>query len=111
MCAWHGVAGIVLFFAYKPPTFHTKYRHDELQAWDMIKSIDYVGLFLFSAGCVLFLVGLSFGGNSAYSWTDATVLAPLVVGLVSLIGFGTWEVVGRPQYPLMPPRLFLNVRG
>jgi hypothetical protein len=37
--------------------------------WQQVKSLDWIGVFLFAAGLVLFLLGLSFGGNK-YPWFD-----------------------------------------
>jgi hypothetical protein len=35
--------------------------------WQQVKSFDYTGISLFTAGLVLFLLGLSFGG-ATYPW-------------------------------------------
>ena len=48
--------------------------------------MDYGGILLFTAGMLLFLMGLSWGG-SLYPWKSAHVIATLVVGLVLLVGF------------------------
>jgi uncharacterized membrane protein YhhN len=45
-----------------------------------------VGLILFVAGLVLFILGLSSGG-SLYPWTDARVIAWIVIGAVLIIAF------------------------
>ncbi|KAF2093872.1 TRI12-domain-containing protein [Rhizodiscina lignyota] len=111
MTAWHGAAGIFLFFFYKPPTFNRKHEHDHVRKWDLIKSIDYVGLLLFTAGCVLFLVGINFSDSHRFQWTDARVLATLITGIALMISFAFWEVFASPKVPLMPPYLFRNFRG
>lgn len=49
--------------------------------------MDFVGIVLFVAGLLLFLMGLSWGGQ-LYPWRSAHVIATIVVGLVLLIVFG-----------------------
>jgi hypothetical protein len=43
-------------------------------------------------------------GGYQYKWSEAHVLAPLVLGAVLLISFGFWEVYGA-KYPMFPSRL------
>jgi hypothetical protein len=40
-----------------------------------------------------------------YSWSSAHVLAPFVLGIVSIIAFIVWEAKFAP-YPMVPARLF-----
>jgi hypothetical protein len=54
--------------------------------WEQFKALDFGGIFLFCAGMVLFLIGLSLGGT-VYPWTDAHVLGTLIVGIFTIIGF------------------------
>lgn len=54
-----------------------------------IKEFDYVGLVMFVAGSVLFLLGLSWGGE-LYSWDSVNVIATLVIGAVTIIAFVCW---------------------
>jgi MFS family permease len=110
MCAFHGFFLIVLICTYFPPTFNTKHKQDGKTKWQLVKEIDYVGLLLFAAGCLLFLIGVNYGGRQ-YPWSDSHVIAPMVVGICCLIGLGFWEAYADLAYPLMPPRLFKNVRG
>ncbi len=48
-----------LFFFYKPPSFETKHKFDGKSKLDLLKELDYVGLFLFTSACVLLLLGLN----------------------------------------------------
>ena len=48
--------------------------------------MDFGGIVLFSGGLILFLLGLSWGGE-LYPWGSARVIATLVVGLVVLVIF------------------------
>ena len=49
--------------------------------------LDYGGIFLFTAGMVLFLIGLSWGGT-VYPWKSARVLCTLLIGIACLVGLG-----------------------
>lgn len=76
----------------------------------LVKEMDFVGLFLFSSGTLLFLLGINWGGRQ-YAWRSAHVIAPILVGLSCLVSLGFWEVYADLKYPLMPPRLFKRWRG
>lgn len=63
-CYWYMFAmeagtALMCYFFYKPPTFHTKHSEDGKTKMQLLKEIDYLGLFIFTAACVLFLVGLN----------------------------------------------------
>lgn len=51
-----------------------------------LKDLDYVGMFLFISGSLLFLMGLSWGGSS-YPWDSAHVIATIVVGFCLCVAF------------------------
>lgn len=51
-----------------------------------LRDMDFGGIILFSGGLILFLLGLSWGGG-LYPWGSTHVIATIVVGLVTLIGF------------------------
>jgi hypothetical protein len=53
------------------------------------------------------LVALTWAGP-IYPWSDARVLAPLLVGLAGFIIFGVYESSGIPKRPVIPLRLFPN---
>jgi MFS family permease len=55
----NGLAATCWFLFYTPPTFHMKHANETRM--HLIKNFDYVGTFLFVAGFVLFLLGLSWG--------------------------------------------------
>jgi len=57
------------------------------------RKLDITGSFLLAAGISLFLTGLNLGGG-LYSWTDATTLCTLVIGLAILVVFGLFEWKG-----------------
>jgi MFS family permease len=54
-----GVMALALyFFMYHPPTYDQLHVNGKSKR-QQLKELDYIGIFLFIAGCVLFLVGLS----------------------------------------------------
>ena len=110
MCAWHGLAGIFLFCFYRPPSYNTKHREDRQSKWQLIREMDYVGLFLFTAGCILFLFGVNAGGKT-YPWRSAAVIAPIIAGFLLLVSVFVWDFNANLKYPLFPPKIFKNWRG
>jgi hypothetical protein len=109
VCAFHGFFMIVLVFTYYPPTFSTKHRSDGKTKMQLIKEIDYIGLFLFVAGCVLFLLGINYGGRQ-HPWNSAHVIAPMIVGVLCLVGLGFYEAYADLPLPIMPPKIFKKWR-
>lgn len=89
---WSYYVGIVLNavtlvlyqFLYRPPTFAQ--LHIGKTRMQQTKRLDWVGMFLFTAGCVLFLVGLSWGGT-AYPWKSGEVICTLLIGITTLACF------------------------
>lgn len=102
-----GITIILYQFLYHPPTYRQLHVNGKTK-WQAFKELDFIGIFLFIAGCVLFLIGLSWGGQ-VYPWTSAHVLATMIVGILTLIGFGLYEQYLCKTIPLMPPRLFKNI--
>ncbi|TPX10672.1 uncharacterized protein E0L32_008406 [Thyridium curvatum] len=98
---------LVLYqFLYHPPSYEQLHVAGKSK-WQAVKEIDFMGIFLFVAGCVLFLIGLSWGGTS-YPWASAQTLCTLFIGLATLAAFVVWEGKFCKVQPLMPPRLFRN---
>ncbi|KAF2005813.1 MFS general substrate transporter [Amniculicola lignicola CBS 123094] len=96
---------VMLFFFYNPPSFKEKNLEHGRSKRELLRDFDWIGLFLFIAGCTLFIVGVSWGG-SLYPWTSATTLGPLLVGAVTLVGLGFYEAYAKIKEPLFPARLF-----
>ncbi|KAL1895420.1 hypothetical protein Sste5346_005226 [Sporothrix stenoceras] len=107
--AFHSFAFIMLFLFYRPPDYKTKHRADGKTRWQLLGELDYVGLLLFLAGGVLFLLGINFGGRT-YPWKSAGCIAPIVVGFCCFIACGFWCAYANLKYPLFPPKLFKQVR-
>lgn len=79
------VITLVLYhFLYHPPTFSQ--LHVGKTVWQQTKELDWIGIFLYVSGCVLFLVGLSWGGGT-YPWTSVEVLGPLLIGIATVATF------------------------
>nr|QFR37140.1 MFS transporter [Cyberlindnera americana] len=78
-----GVAFITLATLFHPPipkfTWKEKFRQ-----------IDYLGTFLLTSGLVVFLLGLTFGGEE-FAWNSGAVISCFILGGVVLILFGVWN--------------------
>ncbi|KAG9231277.1 fungal trichothecene efflux pump [Amylocarpus encephaloides] len=110
MTALHIFFLVILFFFYNPPDFGMKHRHDGKTKLQLLAELDYVGVFLFATSSTLFLVGINFGGRQ-FPWKSTAVIAPIVIGLFCAVLLGFWETKMHLKYPLLPPKLFKNVRG
>lgn len=80
----HGASTLLWLFFYHPPDFEHLHRNRTLMS--EIRDLDIGGIFLFLAGAVLFLLGLSWGGQ-LYPWTSAYVLATTITGFIILVAF------------------------
>lgn len=107
--AWEAITAIMLYLFYHPPTFETKHAEDQKTKWQLTKEIDYIGVILFTAGCLLLLLALNWGGGQ-HPWDSAWVVAPIVVGFGCFIALGFWEVYMPLKYPMLPPHLFKEWR-
>ena len=88
MAIW-GTSALFIFFGYQPP----KRRFDDSTFWQKIAQIDLVGCGLLTTGLTLFLTALNLGGG-LYSWTNARVLAVLIIGILTLGLFAGYEWKG-----------------
>ncbi|KAK6508887.1 hypothetical protein TWF481_003654 [Arthrobotrys musiformis] len=73
-----------------------------------VAKIDIFGGLLLSAGSVLFLIGLNFGGI-VHPWRSAATLVPLLFGVGLLAFFVVWEFY-LVKVPLFPRRMVLSKR-
>lgn len=104
------ISGLAIALAvafYHPPIFEQ--LHTRASKRKVMKELDYLGILLFVAGLVLFLLGecpaqhlltavpmlilvsagLSWGGQ-IYPWASAHTLATLLIGVVLLVAFFVW---------------------
>ncbi|KAK6200106.1 multidrug-resistance transporte [Scheffersomyces amazonensis] len=79
-----GLALAFLLWAFNPPRPKVNVRQE-------LKKFDYIGNLLLIAGCVVFLLALTFGGNN-YTWNSAAVILCFVLGGLSLLVFGFWNI-------------------
>lgn len=100
-----GLAIIFLFFFYHPPTFEL--LHERKTKRQLLKELDYVGIFLWTAGLTLFLMGVSWGGTM-YPWKSAATISSLVIGAALLIILFVWETFADLKYPAIPVKFFRN---
>ncbi|KAG7143054.1 Trichothecene efflux pump TRI12 like protein [Verticillium longisporum] len=76
--SFHCFAFLMLFFFYNPPDFEMKHREDGETKWQLVKQMDWVGVFLFLSGGALFLIGVNFGGRT-YPWTHPGTFDMVIV--------------------------------
>ncbi|KAL3444200.1 fungal trichothecene efflux pump [Aspergillus insuetus] len=98
------IATALYHFLYHPPKYAQLHVGGQTK-WEMFKELDFVGIFLFVAGCVLFLIGLSWGGTT-YPWVSAPTLCTILIGLATIAAFILYEGFICKTRPFMPPRLF-----
>lgn len=84
----NSVALIFFLFFYWPPTYDHLHVNGKTRL-EQIKTIDYIGIFLFTAGIVLFLLGISWGGP-VYPWKSDEVICGIVIGALTLVAFIFW---------------------
>lgn len=70
---------------YRPPSFKQLNVAGKTKL-DMIKHLDFVGIFLYISGCVLLLLGFCLG-ISSYPSVDKEVIGTLVGGFLALVLF------------------------
>ncbi|TFY71509.1 hypothetical protein EVG20_g1500 [Dentipellis fragilis] len=75
-----------------------------------LKSIDLIGNILIVASTTAIVIGLTWGGIQ-YSWSSAEVVTPLVLGLVGLCTFYTYEatLAATPMIILITTAYYLPV--
>ncbi|KAK0648047.1 major facilitator superfamily domain-containing protein [Cercophora newfieldiana] len=69
-------------------------------AVDLFWRLDVIGIILMIAVFALILVPMTLAGGFEASWTDAHILAMLIVGVVTIPVFVLWQL--RAPHPLVP---------
>ncbi|EME43735.1 hypothetical protein DOTSEDRAFT_171572 [Dothistroma septosporum NZE10] len=90
---------------YHPPRFDGLHRNRTVR--EELADLDFGGMFLFVAGVFLFLLGLAWGGT-VHPWSSSYVLAPLIIGFFTTVGFVLYEILMPLERPLVPMHLFKN---
>jgi MFS family permease len=120
-----GISAILYILFYWPPTYALLHVNGKTKL-QQAKTLDFMGVFLYTTGLVLFLIGVSWGG-STYPWKSSHVIGTIVAGASTLIVLGFWgeifsyisirgltsdhiaEAYSGLDYPLIPMRLFKNI--
>lgn len=92
-----GISFFLLFFGYHPPTFGLLHKHQT--KWQAFRSIDWLGLGIFLASVVLFLLGISWGGQQ-YRMR----FCPLCALLLSLLTKSSFSMEVSPRHIYNLPR-------
>lgn len=85
----HVVAIACWYFFYHPPTY--KMLHRRTAAMELVRKFDWVGLVLWVGSSLVFLMGLSWGGQ-LYPWKSSYVISTLVAGAVGTMLTILWEL-------------------
>ena len=79
--------------------------------WESFKKLDFIGILLYTTGLTIALVGLAWGGSPGHAWGSASVLAPLIIGILTLAACFVYEFkVVDPNKALFPWPLFCRFR-
>ncbi|KAF2011410.1 fungal trichothecene efflux pump [Aaosphaeria arxii CBS 175.79] len=100
---------LLWFFFYHPPSY-VQLHGKKSSKIDELKKIDFIGVFLLTAGLALFLLGISWGGP-AQPWSSPKILGLLISGAVASVSFILYEVFLTPAQPIIPMRFFRDLRG
>lgn len=90
---WYVVAGIFMassvlcICCYNPPPREAQIA---LSTREKLRRLDWIGIGTFTPGLTLFCVGLAWSQNP-YTWFDAHILAPFIIGVVLLLAFILYE--------------------
>jgi hypothetical protein len=101
------VSLIGTFIFYHPPS-RPQFDFDRTR-WQEFKSIDFIGLILYTGGLTSFLVGITWAGTPEHSWRSASVIAPMVVGFCTLVACFVYDFT-IPSAPLFPKAVLSQVR-
>lgn len=93
------IIGIALFLA----IFFMHLRPIDQSLCSQLGRIDWLGMLLFTADCVLLALPLSWAGNM-YPWGSWRTIVPLIIGVLILVGFAFYE--GYQTDAVFPYRIF-----
>ncbi|KAH8921382.1 MFS general substrate transporter [Atractiella rhizophila] len=87
---FHGATFLGIMLCYWP---QRRSDFDHMTIRELIWAVDPIGCLLLIGGSTLCLIALDW--TSTYHWSDPHVVAPLVIGILMLLGFGIYEWKGR----------------
>ncbi|KAH6622003.1 fungal trichothecene efflux pump [Boeremia exigua] len=103
----NAIAVLLFVVFYHPPTYPMLHVGGKSKM-QQLRTLDWVGIVLFTSGMTVFLIGMNWGGGT-YPWKSGHVLGALFAGFSTLVGFCFYEAYHGHQYPLIPMRLFRSV--
>ncbi|KAI5270348.1 putative efflux pump antibiotic resistance protein [Aureobasidium subglaciale] len=83
-----------------------RYARSKSTIRNQISSIDWIGITGSVTSTTLFLIGISWGGTE-YSWSSATTLCPLILGLLGVLCTITYEMKCA-RMPFLRTSIFHN---
>lgn len=102
------IAVALFYFFYHPPSYHLLHVGGKSRL-KQLRDFDWIGMALFTAGLTIFLISLNWGGT-IYPWKSGHVLGTFFAGIALLVIFCFWEAYYKGDYPVIPMRLFRNVK-
>jgi len=98
-----------LTFCYFPPSVPKQLQNKT--RWQAFRELEFVGFGLFTAGLPVCLLGLSWAGSPGHAWGSASVIAPIVIGALLIIGAVVHDLnVAGDANAFLPPRLLYRFR-
>ncbi|KAI9149658.1 Trichothecene efflux pump TRI12 [Paramyrothecium foliicola] len=104
------IASLLAFFFYHPPSF-VQLHGKKISKRQELAKVDWIGVFLLTAGLTLFLLGISWGGQPDNAWDSAKILGLLISGGVTLVSFILFECFAKIERPIIPMHFFRDLRG
>ncbi|PCG96662.1 Major facilitator superfamily domain, general substrate transporter [Penicillium occitanis (nom. inval.)] len=103
------ITGVIAFVGtaifYTPPSRPLRDRTRR----QLLRELDYPGIFFYTAGLTLFLLGLGWAGITQ-PWKSAAVLVPLILGFVIFALAFVWDFGGYAKRPNFPYHIMSKVR-
>ncbi|OCK72990.1 trichothecene efflux pump [Lepidopterella palustris CBS 459.81] len=102
------VSVALVFLFYRPRNQYI--REEGKTTLEEVWDLDWIGFPLYAGGLLLFLLGITFGGNQL-AWKSAGTICMIIIGAVLLVAFGLFEAYYDQIFPLFPPAIMRKVRG
>lgn len=86
-----------MFVFYRP----IRANPDKTTLTQKLKKVDAYGLLLFTGGLTSVLVGLMWAGGPTHAWKSASVIVPIILGVLGILGAVVWDARWS-QRPALP---------